>query len=53
MPEGAPDTTAYLFLALAVVFGFVGVLVVSMYLRYRNLLNDERTITQLLEDEKA
>ena len=50
MPGTTPETTAYLFLGLIVAFGFMLALIGSMFLRYRNLLQDEQTITQLLED---
>lgn len=46
-----PETTTYLLLGLAVSFGLVGFLIASMFLRYRNLLQDEQTITQLLNDD--
>jgi hypothetical protein len=45
-----PDTVEYLFLGLSVVFGFILLLIGSMFLRYQSLLKDEQTINHLLEE---
>ncbi len=53
MPETTPDTTAYLLLGLTAAFGLVMLLIASMVLRYRSLLKDEQTVSQLLQDENS
>jgi hypothetical protein len=46
-----PDTTGYLFLALAVFFGLLLLFVASISIRSRNLRKDEALIEQLEEDK--
>jgi hypothetical protein len=50
MPDGTPDTTAYLLLGLGVFFLLLTVFVASMAIRYRNLRKDEALIEQLGEE---
>ena len=49
--DAVPDTTGYLFLALAVFFGLLLLFVGSIVLRARNLRKDEALIEQLEEDK--
>ncbi|MBI1257689.1 MAG: hypothetical protein GC204_09485 [Chloroflexi bacterium] len=49
--EVVPDTTGYLFLALAVFFGLLLLFIGSLWLRARNLRKDEALIEQLREDK--
>ena len=51
MPQ-TPDTTAYLYLGLAVVAVILLVLVASMALRFRNLQRDAETIAALQDDQR-
>lgn len=50
MPQ-PPDTTAYLYLGLAVVAVILLVLVASIAIRFRNLRQDAETIAEL-EDQR-
>ena len=45
-PSPPPETTDYMILGYAVIFGIMGLHILSMYLRYRNLNLD----LELLED---
>lgn len=45
-----PDNIEYLYLGLVAVFGFLGIFVASVVLRYRNLQKDIETINYLRED---
>ncbi len=49
--ETVPDTTGYLFLALAVFFGLLLFFVASLSIRSRNLRKDEALIEQLENDK--
>jgi hypothetical protein len=42
-----PDTASYLFLGLGVFFGLLGLFVLSLVVRTRNLRRDEDVIEQL------
>lgn len=46
-----PDTTAYLFLGLAVTFGILGFYVASLVVRRRSLQKDLRLIDQLRQEQ--
>ena len=46
-----PDTTGYLFLALAVFFGLLLLFVGSLAIRARNLRRDEEVVEQLRDDK--
>jgi phosphotransferase system glucose/maltose/N-acetylglucosamine-specific IIC component len=46
-----PDTTGYLFLALGIFFALLGVFVLSMVVRARNLRRDEEVIEQLRSEK--
>lgn len=46
-----PDTLNYLIFGMAVIFGLIGVFVVTLYTRHRNLDKDLDVLEQL-RDEK-
>lgn len=46
-----PDTTAYLFLGLALFFGVFALYIGSLVLRARNLRKDEALIEQLSSEQ--
>lgn len=46
-----PDTTAYLYLGLCVMFGVLGLYVASLALRMRNALKDIDVIEKLINDQ--
>ena len=46
-----PDTTSYLVLALSIFFALLGVFVLSMVVRARNLRRDEEVIEQLRSEK--
>jgi len=45
-----PESTSYLYMGLATVFGFAGFLILSMVLRYRNAVKDTELIRQLAQE---
>jgi len=45
-----PASTSYLYMGLAAVFGFTGILILSMVVRYRNALKDTELIRQLAQE---
>jgi len=45
-----PESTSYLYMGLATVFGFAGLLILSMVVRYRNALKDTELIRQLAQE---
>jgi len=46
-----PDTTAYLFLGLALYFGVLALYIISLVVRKRNLRKDEALIEQLSSEQ--
>ena len=50
--EATPDTSGYMIAGYAISFIVMGVYVLSMYLRKRNLLRDLETLESLDKKEK-
>jgi len=50
--EATPDTSGYMIAGYAISFIVMGVYVLSMYLRKRNLLRDLETLESFDEKEK-
>ncbi|MCB9449945.1 MAG: hypothetical protein H6672_00810 [Anaerolineaceae bacterium] len=51
MPESVtPDTVAYLYLGLAVIFGIMAIFIVSMVIRYRSLKKDLLMLEQFQQE---
>lgn len=48
-----PDTFDYMLMAYGISFVLLGLLVFSLYWRYRNLKADARTLSQLQAEQKA
>ncbi len=46
-----PDTGSYLILGLGVFFGIIGLYIVTLVFRARNLRKDEALVEQLSEDK--
>ena len=45
-----PENIEYLYLGLVAVFGFMGIFIASMMMRYRNLQKDIQVINQLRDE---
>ena len=53
MPVQAPaDTFSYMIAGYIVIFGVMLVYLISLYVRWRNLRQDEEALKQIDEDEK-
>ncbi len=50
MPIETPDTLNYLYLGLGVVFGILGLYLVSVWARFRNHLKTLHTLEQLEQE---
>ncbi|MBZ0289517.1 MAG: hypothetical protein K8I30_17985 [Anaerolineae bacterium] len=48
-----PETTAYLYLGLGVMFSVLGLYIVSLVLRMRNALKDIELITKLADESEG
>ena len=49
--EGVPQNIGYMYLGYGVIFGFMAVYLGSLFIRFRNLRQDERTLDELEKQE--